>query len=229
MNAKVYMQELKERVNNHPFLHHPFLQRISTQQVTFEQARTFALLYYPHILRTRLYQANALGVTPDEGIQAVLADILYDEYGNGDPSKSHMEVYRKLLRALDFSEEEMANAPITPEQQGYIDTMMRLTQGTDWLAAVGVAGIAGEWPIPPYYRMLLTGLRTVPGLSEDALELFVGHIDLDIHHSQIVEDAILPYLDSREGQASLWRGIELNLNARLVQLNGLQREVFGAA
>lgn len=229
MNAKVYMQELKERVNNHPFLRHPFLQRISTQQVTFEQARTFALLYYPHILRTRLYQANALGVTPDEGIQAVLADILYDEYGNGDPSKSHMEVYRKLLRALDFSEEEMANAPITPEQQGYIDTMMRLTQGTDWLAAVGVAGIAGEWPIPPYYRMLLTGLRTVPGLSEDALELFVGHIDLDIHHSQIVEDAILPYLDSREGQASLWRGIELNLNARLVQLNGLQREVFGAA
>lgn len=227
MNAPVYMQELKDRVNNHPFLRHPFLQLMSTQQLTFEQARTFALLYYPHILRTRLYQANALGVTPDEGIQAVLADILYDEYGNGDPSKSHMEVYRKLLRALDFSEEEMANAPITPEQQGYIDTMMRVTQGTDWLAAVGVAGIAGEWPIPPYYRMLLKGMRTVPGLDDDALELLIGHIELDIHHSRIVEEAIMPYLETREGQASLWRGIELNLNARLVQLNGLQREVFG--
>ncbi|OQX06344.1 MAG: hypothetical protein BWK73_31115 [Thiothrix lacustris] len=229
MNAPVFLQELKERVNNHPFLRHPFLQQFSTQPLTFEQARTFALLYYPHILRTRLYQANALGVTPDEGIQAVLADILYDEYGNGNPANSHMEVYRKLLRALDFSETEMANAPITPEQQGYIDTMMRVTQGTDWLAAVGVAGIAGEWPIPPYYRMLLTGLRTVPGITEDALELFVGHIELDIHHSHIVEEAILPYLETREGQASLWRGIELNLNARLVQLSGLQREVFGNA
>lgn len=228
MNAKVYMQELKDRVNNHPFLRHPFLQLMSTQQLTFAQARTFALLYYPHILRTRLYQANALGVTPDERIQAVLAEILYDEYGNGAPSKSHMEVYRKLLRALDFSEEEMANAPITPEQQGYIDTMMRLTQGTDWLAAVGVAGIAGEWPIPPYYRMLLKGMRTVPGLDDDALELLIGHIELDIHHSRIVEEAIMPYVETREGQASLWRGIELNLNARLVQLNGLQREVFGS-
>jgi len=229
MNAPVFLQELKERVNNHPFLRHPFLQKFSTQPLTFEQARTFALLYYPHILRTRLYQANALGVTPDERIQAVLADILYDEYGNGNPANSHMEVYRKLLRALDFSETEMANAPITPEQQGYIDTMMRVTQGTDWLAAVGVAGIAGEWPIPPYYRMLLTGLRTVPGITDDALELFVGHIELDIEHSHMIEAAIMPHLETREGQASLWRGIELNLNARLVQLNGLQREVFGNA
>jgi pyrroloquinoline-quinone synthase len=105
--------------------------------------------------------------------------------------------------------------------------MMRVTQGTDWLAAVGVAGIAGEWPVPPYYRMLLTGLRTIPGLSEDALELFVGHIELDLEHSRMIEDAILPHLGTREGQASLWRGIELNLNARLVQLSGLQREVFG--
>jgi pyrroloquinoline-quinone synthase len=131
------------------------------------------------------------------------------------------------MRALEISEAEIANPPITPEQQGYIDTMMRVTQGTDWLAAVGVAGIAGEWPIPPYYRMLLKGLRTVPGLTDDALELFIGHIELDIHHSKIVEDAIMPYLETREGQESLWRGINLNLNARLVQLSGLQREVFG--
>ena len=229
MNAPVFLEDLKRRVAEHPFLRHPFLHLVSTQAVSREQARRFALLYYPHILRTRLYQANALGVTPDEGIQAVLAEILYDEYGNGDSSRSHMAVYRKFMRALDITEEEIANPPIIPEQQGYIDTMMRVTQGTDWLAAVGVAGIAGEWPIPPYYQMLLTGLRTVPGINEDALELFIGHIDLDVEHSRMIEEAILPHLATREGQASLWRGIELNLNARLVQLNGLQREVFGTA
>lgn len=229
MNAPVFLEDLKRRVAEHPFLRHPFLHLVSTQAVSREQARRFALLYYPHILRTRLYQANALGVTPDESIQAVLAEILYDEYGNGDSSRSHMAVYRKFMRALDITEEEIANPPIIPEQQGYIDTMMRLTQGTDWLAAVGVAGIAGEWPIPPYYRMLLQGLRTVPGLTDDHLELFIGHIELDVHHSQIVEDVIMPYLQDAAGQASLWRGIELNLNARLVQLSGLQREVFGSA
>lgn len=226
MNATQYLQDLKDRVKAHPFLQHPFLQLMASQQLSFAQGKRFALLYYPHILRTRLYQANALGVTPDENIQAVLADILYDEYGNGDPSRSHMEVYRKLLRALDVSAEEMANPPITPEQQGYIDTMMRVTQGTDWLAAVGVAGIAGEWPIPPYYRMLLKGMRTIPALDDDALELFIGHIELDIEHSRMIEETIAPHVTTTAGQAALWRGIELNLNARLVQLNGLQREVF---
>jgi pyrroloquinoline-quinone synthase len=229
VNAPVFLEELKARVAEHPFLRHPFLQMVSTQPVSRQQARTFALLYYPHILRTRLYQACALGVTPDENIQAVMTEILYDEYGNGNSKRSHMEIYRKFMRALGISEEEIANPPITPEQQGYIDTMMRITQGTDWLAAIGVAGIAGEWPIPPYYRMLLKGLRTVPGLDDDALELFIGHIELDIHHSHIVEQAIMPYLETREGQESLWRGINLNLNARLVQLSGLQREVFGAS
>lgn len=227
MNARVFLQELQTRIDQHPFLRHPFLQRFVAQPLTFQQARTFALLYYPHILRTRLYQANTLGITPDERIQAVFAAILHDEYGNGDPSRSHMEIYRKLLRALDISEAEMADPPIIPEMQAYIDSMMRLTQGCDWLAAVGVAGIAGEWPIPPYYRILLQGLRTVPGITDDALELFIGHIDLDIEHSRLIEEAILPHLATREGQAALWRGVKLNLDARLVQLNGLQREVFG--
>lgn len=227
MNAQAFLQDLKQRIDNHPFLGHPFLQRLSTQPLSREQARRFALLYYPHILRTRLYQANTLGITPDERLQAVLADILYDEYGNGDLSRSHLAIYRKLPTALDVSPTELADAPVIPEQQAYMDTMVRLTQGEDWLAAIGVAGIAGEWPIPAYYRLLLTGLRTVPGLVEDDLELFTGHIELDIEHSRKVEEAILPHLASTAGQASLWRGVLLNLNARVVQLNGLQREVFG--
>ena len=43
----------------------------------------------------------------------------------------------------------------------------------------------------------------------------------------MTEDALLPYVQTEAGQAAIWRGIELNLNARLVKLNGLQREVFG--
>ena len=226
LSAEDYLKSIKEKVAAHPFLEHPFLQLFSTQNLTREQAQKFALLYYPHIQRTRLYQACALGVTPDENIQSVLTEILYDEYGNGNNANSHMAIYRKLMRALDLTEHQISNPPILPEQQAYIDTMMRITQGQDWLAAIGVAGIAGEWPIPPYYTMLLKGLRTVPGLSDDDLQLFIEHIDLDVHHSHIVENAILPYLDSQINRDSLWRGIELNLNARIVQLNGLQREIF---
>ena len=225
-SATEYLSIIKERVISHPFLKHPFLQQFSTKNLSREQAQKFALLYYPHIQRTRLYQACALGVTPDENIQSVIAKIMYVEYGNGTQANSHMAIYRKLMRSLDLTEDQINNPPILPEQQAYIDTMMRVTQSQDWLAAIGVAGIAGEWPIPPYYTMLLKGLRTVPGLTDADLQLFIEHIDLDVHHSHIVEEAILPHLDSQTNRESLWRGIELNLNARIVQLNGLQRELF---
>ncbi len=45
----------------------------------------------------------------------------------------------------------------------YIDAMMRLTQGNDWLTAVAEVGVASKYPIPTYY-LLLRGLRNTQGL-----------------------------------------------------------------
>lgn len=157
MENNFIIRSLKERINNHSFFKHPFLKLMSSKSISFNEARRFALLYYPHILRTRLYQANTLGITPDEKIQSVFADILYDEYGNGDEKNSHMEVYRKLLRSLNYTQNEIENAPIIPEQQEYINTMMEITQGKNWLMAVGASGIAGEWPIPPITKSFYKG------------------------------------------------------------------------
>lgn len=137
--------QLKDEILSHPVLSSPlvtFLENID--QLPRYKAAQFGLMYYPHILRTRLYQANALGITPDENIQFVLADILHDEYGNGRPERSHMAVYRKFLRAVDLSDEDINSAEIIPELQMYIDSMMRLTQSEDWLAAVAAVGVASE-------------------------------------------------------------------------------------
>lgn len=225
--ATAFMQQLKHEVLNHPFLTHPFLKQLAAKPLTRAQGKQFALLYYPHILRTRLYQANALGVTPDENLQFVLSEILYDEYGNGDLKRSHMEVYRKFMRAVGVTEAERVNPYIMPELQGYIDTMMRISQGLNWLAAVAAVGIAGEWPIPPYYQSLLDALRTIPEVTDDDLQLFIEHIVLDIEHSGMVEQALMPYAADPEAQAQIRHGVFLNLNARLVLLGGLQREMFG--
>lgn len=51
-----------------------------------EQLCAFALHYYQHVRRTRLYAAAVLSWTPVEEIQAALASVLWDEYGAGDPA-----------------------------------------------------------------------------------------------------------------------------------------------
>ena len=222
-----FLKSEKDKLLDHPLFRDPFLAALSSLD-TFarKEAKVLARLYYPHILRTRLYQANTLGITPDEKIQFVLSEILYDEYGSGKLEYSHMELYRKFMYALGFEYDELIKQEIIPELHMYISTMMRLTQGDDWLAALAAVGVASEHPIPKYYSLLLNALRKIPSITDDDLELFIGHISLDEEHSQLVEKAILPYLDSQENQASFSRGLKINMDARRVFHAGLYREIF---
>lgn len=227
MNGKEFLVKEKDKLLDHPLFTDSYITTVSTlQKFETSKARRFALLYYPHILRTRLYQANTLGITPDENIQFVLSEILYDEYGLGNPKNSHMQQYRKFMYALGIAPNELVTQEIIPELEMYISTMMHLTQSNNWLAAVAAVGVASEHPIPKYYSLLLKGLRKIPGISEADLELFIGHIELDVEHSRQIENSLLPYLDNIDNQRKFIRGIEINMNARRVLHNGLYREIF---
>lgn len=228
MKGREFLNLEKDKLLDHSLFRDELISTISSlDSFELNKAKRFALLYYPHILRTRLYQANTLGITPDENIQFVLSEILHDEYGLGNLEHSHMQQYRKFMYALGFQQEEISKQEIIPELQMYINTMMQLTQGNDWLAAVAAVGVASEHPIPKYYKLLLHGLKKIPGINDSDLELFIGHISLDIEHSQLVEQAILPYLDNQENQARFLRGVKINMDARKDFHVGLYREVFG--
>jgi len=227
LNGRKFLELEKDKLLNHPLFDDELITTISSQKpFNLKKAKQFARLYYPHILRTRLYQANTLGISSDENIQFVLSEILHDEFGLGKLECSHMEQYRKFMYALGFKKEEIEEQKIIPELQMYISTMMRLTQGEDWLAAVAAVGVASEHPIPKYYSLLLKGLRNIPGVDDSDLELFIGHIHLDIEHSRLVEESILPYLDDHDNQVRFSHGIKVNMDARRVFHAGLYRNIF---
>lgn len=227
MEGYEFLNIEKDRLLNHPLFSDELINTISSLDVfELDKAKKFALLYYPHILRTRLYQANTLGITPDENIQFVLSEIIHDEYGSGRLEDSHMQLYRRFMFGLGIQQADTNKQEIIPELQEYISTMVQLTQGNDWLAAVAAVGVASEHPIPKYYTLLLNGFRKIPGINEDDLELFVGHIELDIEHSEQIENAILPYLDDPNNQSSFSRGIDISMDARRKFHIGLYREVF---
>jgi len=227
MQAKEFMSKAKDSLLQHELFSDPFIQTFSTiERFELVPARKFAELYYPHILRTRLYQANALGICPDENIQFVLSDILHDEYGLGEIEHSHMQQYRNFMLALGLSIKPASEYTLLPELQLYISTMEQLTRNGDWLEAVAAVGVASEWPIPKYYSLLLEGLRNIPGIEEQYLELFSGHVELDVEHSRLIEQALLPYLNDEQNQARFTRGIDINMNARRILHQGLYREIF---
>lgn len=227
MNAEKFIESSKRELLQHELFIDPFIETISTlDKFELGKARKFAELYYPHILRTRLYQANALGICPDEKIQFALAEILYDEYGLGKIERSHMQLYRKFMLALGLDIKPDDEYEIIPELQLYISSMEQLTRNGNWMQAVAAVGIASEWPIPKYYGLLLKGLKKIENIDHAELELFSGHIELDIEHSQMIEQALMPYLEQASYQQQFSRGVTLNMDARRILHSGLHREVF---
>jgi len=227
LQAEEFLEKSKKDLLQHELFSDPFIEKISNIDILeINVARKFAELYYPHILRTRLYQANALGICPDENIQFVLADILHDEYGLGDIQRSHMQQYRNFMSALGLKLKQAKQYEIIPELQLYISSMEQLTRNGHWMEAVAAVGVASEWPIPKYYELLLKGLRKIQNIQDQDLELFIGHIELDIEHSRMIEQALLPYLQDENYRHHFTKGIDLNMNARKILHSGLYRELF---
>lgn len=227
MDAKEFLHNITYELENHAMFSDPYIKEFERITV-FDRARAqrFATLYYPHILRTRLYQASTLGIVEDEALQFVLAEIIDDEYGQGDVARSHMQLYRNFMQAVGCEILPASSYEIIPELAHYIKIMQELTRNGDWLTAVAAVGIASEWPIPRYYSCLLAGLKKIPDIEIDSLELFSGHISLDVEHSRMIEQAVLPHLTSSENQLRFAAGIDINMQARRELHQGLFREVF---
>jgi len=227
LHALPWLEQLQAFCLNHAVVSHPLLAAFERSDVTWTQAQRFGLLYYPHILRTRRYQAAALATCDDEAAQFAFASILYDEYGEGSADQSHPAIYRQFLRGLGIEPDAAAQAPIVPELAQYIDTHFALCRH-DELTAIAVAGLAMEWPIPPMYRKLVAGLRGFDALDESAIELFTGHMELDVEHGAMMTAAIAPLIQTTDDRRRVAAGVVASMDARRQMMDGLWTAVQAA-
>ncbi len=220
-----FISDLKREVLEHPVMTHPFWERFREGGLTSKQLQVFSLNYYQHVQRTRLYDAAVLARTPFEGIQAALASILWDEYGEGDMEQTHPAQFRRLLHALQLSEADWKQVSELPELQIYTDIHFRLCTDYPFWIGLGVVGVAMELPIPTLYAYLIEGFKKL-GLTEEDLEFFVKHGPMDIHHSSLLLDAMVSHLQQKEDREALRSGAMRSLNARFILMDGLYRIVW---
>jgi pyrroloquinoline-quinone synthase len=225
MKTEIFLKTIKDEISTHPVMTHRFWSRFENGEFTMKGLKRFSLHYYFHVLQTRLYDAMVLARTPSEAIQTALATILWDEYGRGQPEKTHPAQYRKLLRALDLSENDWTSLMPLPEFEIYRDVHMRLCQDHDFRVGLGVVGLAMEYPIPFLYEKLVRGFRH-HGISDDALEFFLEHIPTDEVHSSLMEAAIRPEIGFPEDQTLVRNGVRRSLDARCILMDGMERVTF---
>ena len=117
-------------------------------------------------------------------------------------------------------------ALMIPELALYVDRHERLTRRDHFLAAVGAAGIAMEWPIPAIYAQLVKGFRRLPTIPTAGLVFFTGHMAMDLEHAGTIRRALRSHLVVPENRRNLQRGAMASLDARFIFYTGLFREVF---
>lgn len=219
-----YLETLKKEVLGHPVMRHPFWVRFRKGDLTSRQLQLFGGQYYQHVKRTRLYAAAVLSRTPVESIQAAIASVLWDEYGNGDPDQTHPAQFRKLLRALGLPEDQWDVQPL-PELEIYSDVHFRLCTDHSVWAGLGVVGVAMELPIPTLYQYLIEGFVR-SGLKEADLEFFIRHGPMDVQHADLLLQSIIPQLTAEADRKAFRWGALRSMDARHGLMNGLYRTLW---
>lgn len=225
MTPSAFLERLKHLVLGHPVLRHPLWTDLELGYYDREALRVFSIHYYHHVLRTRLYDAAALAVCPDERIQAALASIVWDEYGAGDPNRTHPEQFRRVLRALDIDVAAADRAPRLPELEDYSRVHYGLCAPGSFWEAMGAVGFAMEWPIPYLYEPVVRGYRRIAGLTDRDLEFFLEHIPTDETHGSLMVDCLLPHLGDPAVHEALIRGAIRSLDARERLVDAIARKM----
>lgn len=223
--ANAFLAALERTVLSHPVLTNRLWADLEHGRCGHESLCTFTVHYYHHVLRTRLYDAAALACCPDERIQRALVSILWDEYGRGDPERTHPAQFRKVLRALGIDVEAAEQTPRLPELEVYSRVHFDLCTPSSFWEALGAVGFAMEWAIPPLYERLSRAYGRIAGLTNGDLEFFLEHIPTDQEHASLIVSSLGPHLGRLEVQASLVKGALASLDARELLIDAIARKM----
>lgn len=228
MNPGAFLGHLKHVVLGHPVLQHPLWTDLELGYYDREALKVFSVHYYHHVLRTRLYDAAALAACPDERIQAALASILWDEYGAGDPTRTHPEQFRRVLRALEIDVKAADATPRLPELEDYSRVHFGMCRPATFWEAMGAVGFAMEWPIPYLYEPVVRGYRRIAGLTDRDLEFFLEHIPTDETHGSLMVNCLTPHLGDESVQDALVAGALRSLDSREQLVEAIARKMAPA-
>ncbi|PYM37587.1 MAG: hypothetical protein DME17_07220, partial [Candidatus Rokuibacteriota bacterium] len=136
-------------------------------------------------------------------MRRLLTDILADEYMRPQNfERSHPALYRRFLRAVGFGEGDWDQVPLPPATRAFVQLHLDMTLGS-WLEALGAVGPGHEWAIPLMFPRLVQGLERSLQLDPAGLEYFHLHISLDVEHGRVLEESLLRWATTAEGQAEI--------------------------
>ncbi|MBO3462208.1 iron-containing redox enzyme family protein [Aetokthonos hydrillicola Thurmond2011] len=215
ITVEAFMPWLKERISQHRVNHHPLFNLFDHDDLSNEEIRYFLANYRVNMQRFHLHVAAFSLIVPFE-MREELYDNLYDEFGQGDFTQAHPNLFEPLMDYFGGAREE----DINPETCHLLNTKINLCWFADGLH-YGIGGMGAlELAIPLQQRRILAHLRR-RGLSEDMVKFFVVHCELDEDHGEGWFAAGMPYMHTIEDLRKVFSSAMRMLEARAGVYDGI--------
>ncbi len=229
MDAQTFIRSLEEEILHHEAVHHPFLKRFASENLTLAQVQTFGLQHYQLVKIFVNYMTNLLPKIPDGDASDLFRTVFDDEFGQHTIFRSHPALYRNCLKGLGLPDEAWGSVKQLPGTVRYIEAHLHLTREEDFLFGLGAVGPAHEFAIPTMFEYLLKGLKSNTDLTEEKIEYFAFHIIQDKEHALVFNKLIARHVETEEGQKRLREGAMRSLAYRNTFWNDLESAVFGTS
>ena len=128
MTPGEFVRKLREEVDGHPAVTHPFLRRFAAGGLTRWQLWGYASQHYHLVCFFTAYLEAIDSRTPDAEVRRVLRGILEDEYMRPQSfERSHPALYRRFLRATGFGEGDWDRVPLLPATRAFVQLHLDVT------------------------------------------------------------------------------------------------------
>lgn len=156
---------------------------LSSLKNILSQYRFFTIYYIADL-------AMLINKMPFNAMRSVLAEILYEELGNGDNNKTHPQLYDNFLISVGVVETQYLVPPGRIVQ--ILDEVSEDMSSRSWQYGLGLRGMGGECLCQIYLEVLYEAFiqnnaieAIKPQIDWDFWDIHMGEVDL--HHQELMK------------------------------------------
>ncbi|MEM0141564.1 MAG: iron-containing redox enzyme family protein [Thermoplasmatales archaeon] len=218
-----FYKEIYAMVKGHPATDNSFINRFSRGDITHEEFVNFSVEFY-HFTREWVSILSILLVnTPNESDAESLTRILVSELGDNDPRKRHELLYRKYLRSIGISPEDLIFRNQLPTTKQWLDKM-REYFSSDHFTALGAEYGLENMAIPMWDK-LIPGLEKAKDKFQDLrnmdMEYFIFHRQLEEHHEEEMANVLGVHINDPVARGKFMEGAKGMLDSERIFWEGL--------
>ena len=221
MEAKPFIDQLDEKIQEKHLLNHPFYESWNAGELSHDTIQEYSAQYFKHVSSFPRYLSSIHSNCDDLKTRQMLLDNLIDEERG---SENHPELWMRFAESMGNSRKSVENKKAMKEIEELVATFYSLSKSEQY--HVGLAALyCYESMQPEISETKKDGLQKFYGIKDEkALKFFTVHMHADKWHREVVRNLLVELSDTKEKQEEILAAVDSALLALNNFLSGMERE-----